>query len=775
MSSPQVVITGAGLVSALGLDRAACWSAVMARHCGIRDLTALEQTLDPPARGGEAPGMEVPAGVPREVAGLQHALAEALGEAGLGDGVPYEKHRCGVLLGTTLAGMRSGGVFLRTGNPEDIRPFLATSTLRAATAGLGFTGPALTTSSACGSGLASMGLALSLLQAGELDLVISGGYDPLSEYAYAGFNSLRLVADTPPMPFSRDRTGMKLGEAYAIVVLERRRDAERRGARPIARLAGYGETSDAHHLTQPHPEGAGAARAATAALDRAGLTPASIGLITAHATSTPNNDGAEREALLRVFGDGLATTPVVGFKSYLGHTLGGAGAAELILTSFALDHRIHPATLNVTEETREFDDIAINTGAPRSIDVDATLGLSLGFGGANSCMVLQRGSDPTPDTADPAPRSRPVHITGVGVVAPGAVGNAAFIERLADDDGPAFIAGAVDDADLVSLVDARRTRRLSTFVKLLLAATRASTDDAGIEDVAGFAESCCAILGSAHGAADYTERYYDEVVTDGIAAANPMLFAEGVPNVGSAQLSLALGMKGPAQTIVGSHCAGLEALHLAALRIGTGEWDRAIVGAAEEHSPTIDRIYAHCGQHAPEAAAPGSAYAPNAAGYVTGAGAAVIILESADAMRARGGRSRGVVEHSVAGCCAGTEETIERVFRDIGTPSQLIGAGCATRGDAEERRALGRLEGDRFFTSMYGHLAQTFSVMPIAGIAAALLTGRLPRLVGSPPPAAGATASPGVPLRTFGVLARDPLGPLAAARIAPIDASERME
>src|SRR5207248_3273401 len=162
---------------------------------------------------------------------------------------------------------------------SQLKDFLSASTIERAAHDLNFTGPAATTCSACSSSLGAIALAVTLLQSNDLDLVIAGGYDTISEYAYAGFNSLRLVAPGALRPFARDRQGMKLAEGYGIVVLERASDAQRRGAKPLATILGYGESADAHHLTQPHPEGEGAARAMAAALKSANLSSGEIDLI----------------------------------------------------------------------------------------------------------------------------------------------------------------------------------------------------------------------------------------------------------------------------------------------------------------------------------------------------------------------------------------------------------------------------------------------------------------------------------------------------------------
>jgi 3-oxoacyl-[acyl-carrier-protein] synthase II len=211
VTAPEpVVITGAGLATALGLTVPETWDAVRRGQCGIRPLTAVESPLSPNKGGGQAPDLPPDRlrDRPREVAYLERAVAEAVADAGLNEACPYPVDRRGIVLGTTLAGIRSGGAYFRTDDPGALQSFIAGSALRDITPAFVAGGFTATTSAACASGLASLGLAMTLLRSGMLDVVVAGGYDPISEYVYAGFNSLRLVAEGPPRPFSAAREGM---------------------------------------------------------------------------------------------------------------------------------------------------------------------------------------------------------------------------------------------------------------------------------------------------------------------------------------------------------------------------------------------------------------------------------------------------------------------------------------------------------------------------------------------------------------------------------------
>lgn len=733
MNAPadHVVITGVGLASCLGPDAGATWRAVREGRCGWGPLTALEAAGAGSCHGGQAADAPDARGASREVGYLRMVLREALRSADLEPAAVYARERCACILGTTLHGMRRGGEYLRGADTAVLEGFLAAPVMREALGGLEILGPRLTTCAACSSGLSSIGLALTLLDAGEADVVIAGGYDPLSEYAYAGFDSLRLIAPAPVRPFSADRQGMNIAEGYAILILERLSDALRRGARPLAAVRAVAGSSDCHHLTQPHPRGDGARRAIGAALKRAGIGTPQIGLIAAHGTGTPSNDAAEHAGLSAAFGDRLAEVPIVAFKSHLGHMLGGAGAAELILSALSLRDQTVPPTATVTREEAGFPGLRLNTGAARAARIEATLGLSLGFGGANSCAVLSAAPDRAGAAPSPLPRRREVLITGVGVVAPGAVGNTEFTALLSRAQGALGAdPGGVSEDAIAHLLNTRRVRRMSDYVKLTLAATTVALEDAGVTEAPSFCETAAAVLGTTHGSTGFSEAYYREIVDQGMAAANPMLFAEGVPNAGAAQLSMMLQVKGSCQTLIGSRTAGLDALWLAALRIGSGQWERAIVGAGEEYAGVVNTAYERHGLYARDG--PVRPFAGR--GFRVGACAAAIILESAGSVAARGGRARGRVIQggSTGGAGAvGGVSAVRRALEAAGAPDHILCSASGTWLDRVEAAGIARARRGRgapSVSTISGYLGETFSAGPLAGVAGVLLSGRLPAI-----------------------------------------------
>lgn len=765
ISNESIVVTGMGLATSLGATAEATWQSVVAGRSGAGPMSEIESPL-PEGRDG-CQAVDLPAdyqpSLPREVRYLRWTIEVALKDAGtIGTALPYDASRCAILLGTTLHGMRAGGRFLRNNNFDELRHFLSGDTLRLAIDGLGIGGGAATTCSACSSSLGSVALAVTLLQTGQADMVIAGGYDAISEYAWAGFNSLRLVADGPLLPFTRGRRGMKIGEGYAIVILERRPDAAKRNARIHATVLGYGESADAHHLTQPHTTGEGASRAMRMALDRAGIEAGELGLIAAHATGTPDNDSSEFAALSNLLGEKLPTVPVVCFKSHLGHTLGGAGAAELILSAMAVRDQVAPACANVRPEDLEYPGLAVTHGQSAPHAIGATLNTSLGFGGANTCVVLGPSSASKASTAS---KAREVWITGVGVLLPGVIGNEQFVARLnAAEARPAWQVqpALLTDADYEHLLNARRIRRMSAYTKYMLAAATIACGDAKLADKPELLATSCGLLGTAHASGTYCSDYYAQIVREGVLAANPMMFAEGVPNVGAAQLSLMLGLKGACQTIIGSRSSGMDALRLAWLRIASGAWDRAIVGAGEENHDVINAAYENCGLRSKD-----NAGAPftTSTGFYSSEGAVAFILESADSARARGATPYATIDH--ASTANGDREALSRTVAGLlsrlpNKPANVLASANGSWIDRVEAGAIARAMPEASVGSIYDVTSEVYSATPLLGIAATLLNRSMP-VVASPTDVGLRFVAPRRPIDSFTSLCTDWNGNAAAA------------
>jgi nodulation protein E len=398
----RVVVTGAGVVCAAGCTADETWAALRAGRSAIAPLTedwaregkchvaAAARAFDP-ARHFE----------PREFAVLdrfaQFALA-ACAEAVRNSGLSFNAElgaRTAIVMGTSGGGQASideGFVELyRKGNPR-VHPLTIPKTMsNAGTSHIamkyGLTGPAWAVSTACASSTHAIGQAFWMVRDGLADVAITGGSEaPLNPGFWRAWEAMRVMAPDTCRPFSRDRKGMILGEGGAVLILETLDRARARGAAILAEICGFGMSADAHHLTQPLPEGAAAAM--RMALADAGLHAAEIGYVNAHGTGTPANDVAESRALVLALGEHGRRVPVSSTKSIHGHALGAAGALEAFAAIMALHRHEFPPTANFTARDPECDVNLISAPTPAP-DLRAAISNSFAFGGLNAVLAFR--------------------------------------------------------------------------------------------------------------------------------------------------------------------------------------------------------------------------------------------------------------------------------------------------------------------------------------------------------------------------------------------------
>jgi 3-oxoacyl-(acyl-carrier-protein) synthase len=316
------------------------------------------------------------------------ALDEAVAMAGLGG---EDLARAALTCGTTSSGILEGETTLRGVGPDDPRPayrhfddqYVAGACGRAMAAMRGIGGPRLTVSTACSSSANALTLAAASIEQGLSDVAIVVGVDTLTRMTYHGFGSLGLVSPVPCAPFDRGRQGLTLGEGAACIVLEATDRARERGA-ALACVLGWARNVDGHHITQPDPEGRGIESCVRAALAHAGLEPGDVDHINAHGTGTPQNDMVEGTVIGRVFGDGV---PVTSTKSYTGHTLGAAGALEVLFSVLSMREGFVPPSLGVVELDPRIP-VDVVRGEPLRRSLGRVVSSSFGFGGNNCCVVI---------------------------------------------------------------------------------------------------------------------------------------------------------------------------------------------------------------------------------------------------------------------------------------------------------------------------------------------------------------------------------------------------
>ncbi|MER7765613.1 beta-ketoacyl-[acyl-carrier-protein] synthase family protein [Kitasatospora sp. NPDC096140] len=402
---PPIAVTGLGVVSPAGHTVQEFWHTVASGRSTATALTDVAlarhrvrlgcRVSDLPADG------PVPAKDARRLDPFAHygTLAALAAHADAGSPRP-EPGRSAIVVGNAVGGRttsdRESALYTEHG-PLRVSPLMPLVTMPNAAAAqiamrLAWSGPALTIATTCASSADAIGHAALLLETHRADVVIAGGCEatltPVTLAAFGNLGAHSQRNDDPARasrPFDTERDGFVMGEGAGFLVLERLDDARARGRTPYALLAGYGSSSDAYHLSNPRPDGAGAVTAMRAALADAGLSPADIAHVNAHGTSTVHNDRAEAAALRTVFGP--HAVPVTSTKGAIGHLIGAAGAVELIAAVQAMNTRTVPPTAN-HEKTEEGLDLDVVHTAPRPIRSGAALSNSFGFGGHNSTLVV---------------------------------------------------------------------------------------------------------------------------------------------------------------------------------------------------------------------------------------------------------------------------------------------------------------------------------------------------------------------------------------------------
>jgi len=406
----RVVVSGVGVVSPVGLDRSTTWASLLDGESGVDQITSFDSEGFQTTIAAEVKGFDPEAYVSRKEARhmdrfVQLAVAatiEALDHANVPINGSHSE-RLSVMISSGIGGIitlsEQVGV-LQTRGPSRISPFLVPMMLPDMASGqvsmlVGAKGPNYSTVSACSSGADGIGQAFEAIRRGDADMVLAGGAEAaICPIGVAGFNSCHALSkrnDAPQSasrPFDAERDGFVLGEGSAVLVLESLASAVARGASVVAEMVGYGATADAHHITQPAPEGEGGARAMKLALDKASVHPDEISYINAHGTSTLLNDKFETMAMKSVFGEQAYNIPISSTKSMTGHLLGASGALEAAVSVMAIMEGAIPPTTNLKHPDSDCD-LDYTPNMPRHGPVQTAMSNSFGFGGHNTCLVFQ--------------------------------------------------------------------------------------------------------------------------------------------------------------------------------------------------------------------------------------------------------------------------------------------------------------------------------------------------------------------------------------------------
>jgi 3-oxoacyl-[acyl-carrier-protein] synthase-1/3-oxoacyl-[acyl-carrier-protein] synthase II len=560
--APDACAIAVGAVSGLGLGKDAYCGGPKgeaAKRAITRDPALETAGLVRPFASRAPTDLGVPKGEDRATDLLRAALHQALTAL---DAVRpgWRSQRVGVAIGTSSGGMLTAERFFAARAAGAIAPEIARGATyfaplddALAAEGLGRATPRTQVLAACAASAVAIGLALRWLERGGCDLVLAGGYDGVSTFVASGFEVLRATTATVPRPFRVGRDGMSLGEGAAVVALVRGDDT--RGAPVLARVAGFGGSNDATHITAPDRTGAGLARAARAAIADANVGPGDIGLVSAHGTSTPFNDPMEARAIEAACAGGR---PVVHpFKAQIGHTLGAAGVLEALAAADALATGVAPASAGGEGDAPlDPDAPALLLDRAEGRELRAALKLSAAFGGSDAALVL------VPPGAPSARRARPRRPVRVAAWA------------------------HVESADLVVLAEATgiardRLARLDPLCRLGLAAVAGLAREVGKEMLVGAG----VVAGAALATIDTNDGYAARLRARGPTGVEPRVFPATSPNAIVGECAIPFKLTGPSFAVGAGLDAGIEALAAAAELVSAGDADRVVVVAADDAGP----------------------------------------------------------------------------------------------------------------------------------------------------------------------------------------------
>lgn len=569
----NIVITGEGILCAIGTDKPSVLASLRAKRSGIgmmRYLNSIHQELPV----GEVPmsnddmriqlGLKDVSYVNRTTLMGMLAVRQALADAGVDGGMVKEQSlRLVLISGTTVAGMDITEAFFSQMEHSDealncLKYHSAGNSTRMIADYFSLFAEYTTISTACSSAANAILLGARMLEEGEADMVVAGGTEALSVFHLNGFNSLMILDHEPCRPFDANRTGLNLGEGAAFVVMETEASAHRRAASPHAYLVGYGNACDAYHQTASSESGEGAWLAMTEALNMAGLKPADIQYVNAHGTGTPNNDLSESVALRRVFGN---TMPLVSStKSFTGHTTSASGSIETVICLLALNHQFVPANLGWSQAA---EDVVVPTMGEDSYHLDHVVCNSFGFGGNDTSLVFSLS--PT------APVSTSHSSCDIKVLSK--------VEITSEEEL----------AEIRDYVKPLEARRMGKIMKSSLLSSLKALNQAGIE------KPDAIITGTAMGCLENSEQLLIQMIDEGETMLKPTYFMQSTHNTISSNIAIRLGCHGYNVTYTQDEDSLEWAMRDARQLLKSGKYKTVLVGCHDETTPLYRQLMARLG------------------------------------------------------------------------------------------------------------------------------------------------------------------------------------
>ncbi len=711
----RCVVTGLGVICAVGNNVEETWKSALASVSGIHHTTSVDTEkcyadLAAEVKCDTLDSIDAPEEKDRASKLCITAAEEALRDAGLGNF--NDSGRVSVIIGSCVGGVLSVEHYHQHGrNPNDIpkMPIAAIASQVAETCKAG--GIVTNVANACAAGTISIALACDLIRAGKADVVIAGGADSFASVPYSGFLSLHALDENGCSPFNHCN-GITLGEGAGIVIVESYAHAKARGAKEYCEVLGSGVTSDAHHITAPREDALCLIEAMTRAIRNSGISKSDIGYVNAHGTGTGKNDNAEITAFQKFFADENPTLSISSTKAMTGHCLGAAGAIEAVFSIKALTTDTVLPTLGYSEADSEA--LKAKVGAldfvqntPRTKKLESVMSNNVAFGGTNASIIFSKQAGNVPEMPC---REKKIAVTGIGIVSPQGNSKSAYISALEKDARPesASIHSTISLDDYKELgIKMAFYRKLDNLGQLQTVSGMRALQDANFKVTDENAKDIGIIVGTSEGGLGATYDFEELVAKLGNANGSAFKFPHTVYNAAGGYLSICSGIKGYGVTITTGPLSGLDSIGYSMNVIHDGQERAMLATGTDENLPILTEFAEKLQVLAKSPVAPHSM----SDGFVLGDGSVSLLLETEDSAKARGakvycyalgyGNGRKNVKF---GHLSGSDEALDRAVleavSDAGISLDEIDAVCGFANglktiDEIERNSLGRLFKER--------------------------------------------------------------------------------
>ncbi|MBR3638166.1 MAG: beta-ketoacyl-[Lachnospiraceae bacterium] len=680
----RCVVTGLGMVNAIGANVEECWKNALEGKTGIDHVKSVDADKCYANLGAEI-DFEIPKNdeVDRVSVLCLMASKEAFEDSGI-EGSIQDASRFGVIMGSCVGGVVSIENYITNGEKtEDINKMTISPIANNVATAFGAKGVITNVGNACAAGAISVAYACELIRAGVADAFIVGGADAFASVPFAGFTALHALSENPCSPFNHSN-GITLGEGAGAMIVESYEHAMARGAKIYCDVLAAGISSDAHHITAPRPDGIGQMYAINRAIDMSGLERSDIGYVNAHGTGTAKNDEAEFLSLHTIFDNAGGNLAVSSVKSMVGHCLGAAGAIEAVYSIKALTEGMVPPTIGYSEEDLEAlkekaGDIDFMPNNAKAKELKAVMSNNFAFGGSNASVIFAKDAGEVKETENDGV----VYITGLGIVSPLGNGVENYVNQInanAKVEG-ASAKSAVGKEDFDKFdIKMAFFRKLDNFSLFQVVSGLEALKEAGIELEEGKEEDYGMIIGTGDGPLTTVYEFEDHIAKEGNENGSAFNFPNTVYNAAGGYLSIKTGLRGYNVTVTNGAQSGLQSVAYAFHEIRQNRAQGMLATGTDENSAVMEKLYGQLGLVAAD-----EAKLYGGTGMTLSDGSVSVALENAASAEKHGRKKyarvagygmthEGVKYGTVKGSDAGLKSAIEKALAMAGISAADVDA-----------------------------------------------------------------------------------------------------